>query len=64
MELTQSIARTVRYARGKGAERFAAIVPEGEYGRRAEAADAEGVVGEGFAGRGEAVGGILSVPAA
>lgn len=34
----QSIARTVRFARGKGSERFAAVVPEGEYGRRAEAA--------------------------
>lgn len=34
----QSIARTVRYARGKGAARFAAVVPDGEYGRRAEAA--------------------------
>ena len=34
----QSIARTVRYARGKGAARFAAVVPDGEYGQRAEAA--------------------------
>jgi ABC-type branched-subunit amino acid transport system substrate-binding protein len=34
----QSIARTVSYARAHGSERFAAVVPEGEYGRRAEAA--------------------------
>lgn len=34
----QSIARTVAYASQRGAENFAAIVPEGEYGRRAEAA--------------------------
>ena len=34
----QSIGRTVRYARGQGSSRFAAIVPEGEYGQRAEAA--------------------------
>lgn len=30
----QSITRTVRYATSKGARRFAALVPEGEYGRR------------------------------
>lgn len=34
----QSIARTVRYARGKGAQSFAVLVPEGDYGQRAEAA--------------------------
>lgn len=34
----QSIERTVDYARRKGARRFAAIVPEGEYGARAAAA--------------------------
>lgn len=34
----QSIQRTVDYARAHGAERFAAIVPEGEYGQRAVAA--------------------------
>ena len=34
----QSIARTVRYARAHGANRFAALIPEGEYGQRAEAA--------------------------
>lgn len=34
----QSIARSVSYARDRGSERFAAIVPDGEYGRRAELA--------------------------
>ena len=34
----QSIARTVGYAAEHGARRFAALVPSGEYGRRAEAA--------------------------
>jgi len=34
----QSIGRTVRYARAHGANRFAALIPEGEYGQRAEAA--------------------------
>jgi branched-chain amino acid transport system substrate-binding protein len=34
----QSIQRTVDYARAHGAARFAAIVPEGEYGQRAVAA--------------------------
>lgn len=34
----QSISRTVSYARGRGASNFAAIIPDGEYGRRAEAA--------------------------
>ena len=34
----QSIARTVRYARGKGAQSFAVLAPAGEYGQRAEAA--------------------------
>ena len=34
----QSIARSVAYARQRGAANFAAIVPDGEYGRRAEAA--------------------------
>ncbi len=34
----QSVSRTVEYARRRGSENFAAIVPEGEYGRRAEAA--------------------------
>lgn len=34
----QSVARTVRFARSRGAQNFAALIPEGEYGRRAEAA--------------------------
>ena len=34
----QSIARTVRYVRGKGAQSFAILAPTGEYGQRAEAA--------------------------
>jgi ABC-type branched-subunit amino acid transport system substrate-binding protein len=43
----QSIARTVRYARAHGANRFAALVPEGEYGQRAEAAFKSAVIGSG-----------------
>ncbi|MFV0643456.1 MAG: penicillin-binding protein activator [Sphingomonadaceae bacterium] len=34
----QVVARTVNYARGKGATRFAALLPEGQYGDREEAA--------------------------
>lgn len=34
----QSIARSVGYAKGQGATNVAAIVPDGEYGRRAELA--------------------------
>jgi len=34
----QSIARTVRYARAHGVNRFAALIPAGEYGDRAAAA--------------------------
>lgn len=34
----QSISRTVDYARKRGSATFAAIVPDGEYGQRAEAA--------------------------
>lgn len=34
----QSIARTVRHVRGKGARNFAVLAPAGEYGQRAEAA--------------------------
>ncbi|MBC2652087.1 penicillin-binding protein activator [Novosphingobium flavum] len=34
----QSIARTVRFARSRGLSRFAALVPDGEYGQRAAAA--------------------------
>ena len=33
----QSIDRTVRYTRSRGSNAFAAIIPDGEYGRRAEA---------------------------
>ena len=35
---SQSISRTVGYARQNGASNFAAIVPSGEYGKRAQAA--------------------------
>ncbi|MFC3174433.1 penicillin-binding protein activator [Novosphingobium bradum] len=45
----QSIARTVRYARAHGANRFAALIPEGEYGQRAEAAFKAAVVEAGGA---------------
>jgi ABC-type branched-subunit amino acid transport system substrate-binding protein len=34
----QSIRRAIDYARGKGSKNFAALVPNGEYGRRAELA--------------------------
>jgi ABC-type branched-subunit amino acid transport system substrate-binding protein len=34
----QSIRRTVQYARSKGAVRFAALLPEGDYGQRAGSA--------------------------
>lgn len=34
----QSVKRTVDYARAAGSERFAALIPNGEYGRRAELA--------------------------
>ncbi len=34
----QSISRTVRYVRGKGAQSFAVLAPEGDYGQRAQAA--------------------------
>lgn len=34
----QSIARTVRYARAHGSNRFAALIPDGDYGQRAAAA--------------------------
>lgn len=34
----QSIARTVRYARAHGSNRFAALIPDGEYGEGAAAA--------------------------
>ena len=35
---SQSITRTVNWASAKGAKRFAALIPEGEYGLRANAA--------------------------
>ncbi len=35
---SQSVARTVAFARSQGATRFAALVPDGEYGQRASAA--------------------------
>ncbi len=34
----QSIARSIAYARGRGIERFAALVPAGVYGQRAQSA--------------------------
>ena len=43
----QSVSRTVDYARARGAARFAALVPEGEYGRRAAAAFRSAVVTNG-----------------
>lgn len=43
----QSIARSVAYARQRGSANFAAIVPDGEYGRRAEAALSAAVVNSG-----------------
>jgi branched-chain amino acid transport system substrate-binding protein len=43
----QSIARTVDYARARGSTRFAALVPEGEYGERAGAALREAVLANG-----------------
>ncbi len=39
----QSIARTVGYARSQGASRFAALIPEGDYGRRASDALSQAV---------------------
>jgi branched-chain amino acid transport system substrate-binding protein len=43
----QSIARTIDYARARGSTRFAAIVPDGEYGDRAAAAFRGAVVANG-----------------
>lgn len=43
----QSVVRTVDYAVSRGASRFAAIVPNGEYGRRAEASLRDRVAGRG-----------------
>lgn len=49
----QSIARTVSYARGRGIERFAALVPAGVYGQRAQTAFVRAV--EAAGGRSTAV---------
>lgn len=46
---SQSIARTISFARAKGMTRFAALVPEGEYGLRATAAFNTAVVDAGGA---------------
>jgi hypothetical protein len=35
---SQSVARTVEFARGQGARNYGALVPDGEYGRQAELA--------------------------
>lgn len=43
----QSIRRVVRYARGQGAQDFAALVPQGVYGRRASQAFLDAVRGAG-----------------
>lgn len=43
----QSVARSVSYARAQGAGTFAALVPEGEYGARAEAAFRQAVTAAG-----------------
>jgi branched-chain amino acid transport system substrate-binding protein len=43
----QSVTRTVAYASQQGARRFAALVPEGEYGRRAADALSQAVAGVG-----------------
>jgi len=43
----QSIDRVVRYARGKGVARFAALIPNGAYGRNASTAMIKSVEGAG-----------------
>ncbi|MCA1662292.1 MAG: penicillin-binding protein activator [Novosphingobium sp.] len=43
----QSVARTVSFAKSKGANRFAALIPTGEYGQRAGAAFAAAVASAG-----------------
>lgn len=43
----QSIARTVGYAAAQGMQRFAALLPQGEYGDRAEAALSQSATGVG-----------------
>lgn len=45
----QSVERTIAYARKRGSARFAALVPEGEYGQRASAAFRAAVAGSGGA---------------
>ena len=49
----QSIARTINYARSRGIERFAALVPAGVYGQRAQTAFVRAVTAAG--GRSTAV---------
>jgi len=46
-QASQSIARVVSYARGRGVERFAALVPVGVYGQRAQTAFVRGVEASG-----------------
>lgn len=43
----QSVERTVNYAYGQGARRFAALVPQGDYGRQAEVALSGAVLAKG-----------------
>ncbi len=43
----QTIGRTVRHARAQGATRFAALIPDGEYGQRAAAAFRAAVIDNG-----------------
>ncbi|QSB44082.1 penicillin-binding protein activator [Tsuneonella flava] len=43
----QSIERSVKYARSREATRFAAIIPDGDYGQRAAAALSSAVAGSG-----------------
>lgn len=45
----QSVARTVAFARRQGAQRFAAIVPQGDYGTRAQQAFSQAVARAGGA---------------
>ena len=44
---SQSVARTVEFARGQGARNYGALVPDGEYGRQAELALIEALRGVG-----------------
>lgn len=45
----QSVTRTVAYARAKGASRFAALIPHGDYGDRVESALSTAIVSQGGA---------------